>query len=145
MVQLSRRKVEDDVLEKLFTLFFEIVGKNKVREDFENIIQGVLSTTEKIMIAKRIAIFYLLIKKIDYIIICETLKVSAATVFKFRFILENNQTVSLSYEKIVRNEKIFNFLEEVYLTLRGPGVPGVNWSEAWKHKRRFERRKTRGI
>ncbi len=145
MVQLSRRKVEQDVLEKLFTLFFRIVGKNKDREDFESIIQGVLSPTEKTMIAKRIAIFYLLIKNIDYTIICETLKVSAATVFKFRFILENNSRLVPSFKKIIQNEKIINFLEEIYLTLRGPGVPGVNWSEAWKHVKRFEKRKAQGI
>lgn len=145
MVQVSRRKVKEDILEKLFTLFFEIVGRNKDREDFENMIQGVLSSTEKVMVAKRIAIFYLLIKHIDYTVICETLKVSAATVFKFRYVLENNKKVNESFGKIIRNEKILNFLEEIYLTLSEPGVPGVNWSAAWKHKRQFEQKKLRGI
>lgn len=145
MPPVSKNKVEEGVLSKLFDLFFEVIGKKNNRDDFESILQGILSSTEKIMIAKRLAIYYLLIKNIDYTIICATLKVSAATVYKFKFILENNTRIASSFEKIILNEKILNFLEEIYLSIRGPGIPGVNWSDAWKHVRRFERKKARGI
>ncbi len=145
MALVSRNKVDDRILEKLFAMLFEIVGNADDRDDFDAILQSILSSTEKIMIAKRIAIFYLLIKEVDYRVICKTLKVSAATVFKFRSIFENNDSVKGGIEAIIGKDKLKEIFEEIYLIMRGHGVPGVNWSGALKHKRDFERRKAQGI
>ncbi len=145
MPPISKFKVEDQVLEKLFKLLFEVVGKSENQSEFEKIMHDVLSPVERVMIAKRIAIIYLLTKNIDYLTICEVLKVSAATVAKFRHITDNSQGIIPTLNKILRNDKIKEFLEEFWLLIRGPGVPGVNWSAAWKHKLEFERKKSQGI
>lgn len=142
---ISKNPLDEEVLKKLFDLFFEVVGKRKNQNDFRQIINEILSETERIMTAKRIAIIYLLIKKIDYKIICDVLKVSASTVFKFRFLLkENNKTVSI-ISRMIKNEKVAEFLEEIILTLYGPGTPGVDWSRAKINRLKFERKKTTGI
>lgn len=145
MAMISRNKVSEEVLVKLFNLFFEVVGKRENKEEFKMLIGDIFSQTERIMIAKRIAIIYLLIKDIDYKIICEVLKVSASTVFKFRLLTEESKGIIPILKKILRNERINEFFEGILLTLYGPGTPGVNWGEARKSKIAFERKKERGI
>ncbi|PJC82515.1 hypothetical protein CO006_03215, partial [Candidatus Roizmanbacteria bacterium CG_4_8_14_3_um_filter_35_14] len=116
MPMISRNKVDDEVLEKLFSLFFEVVGKRENKEEFQRLINDVFSSTERIMVAKRIAIIYLLTKNIDYRIICEVLKVSASTVFKFRLLTEESKGIVPILKKILRGEKISQFFEEILLT-----------------------------
>ena len=142
---ISRNKVDDEVLEKLFSLFFEVVGKRENKEEFQRLINDVFSSTERIMVAKRIAIIYLLTKNIDYRIICEVLKVSASTVFKFRLLTEESKGIVPILKKILRGENISQFFEEILLTFNRPGKYGVNWSQAWKDKMAFERKKETGI
>ena len=145
MPPLSKSRVENYVLEKLFDLFFEIIGNNNDKEEFEKIIYDVLSPVERIMIAKRIAIIYLSTKNIEYSIICEILKVSPATVAKFKLITENSEGIKQALKRIINNEKIVDFFREIVLELRRPGKYGVNWSQAWKDKLKFERKKETGI
>jgi len=80
MARISKRKLDDKILEKIFDLFFEIVGKKSSKEDFKNTIVDLLSPIERVMIAKRVAIIYLLMKKINQRSISQALKVSNATV-----------------------------------------------------------------
>lgn len=137
--------MENHVLEKLFDLFFEIIGNNDDKEEFEKIIYDVLSPVERIMIAKRIAIVYLSSKNIEYSIICEVLKVSPSTVAKFKLITENSQGIKPALNRIINNEKIVDFFKEIILEVKGPGKYGVNWSQAWRDKLEFERKKSTGI
>jgi len=145
MTRVSRYKLKDEVLDKLFYLFFEIVGKKNDINEFKNIISDLLSPTERIMIAKRITIIYLLLKNIDYLTIVDVIKVSPSTIAKFHLLMEKSTGIVPAFNKIIKNEKIVEFLEELYLDLRGPGKYCVNWSAAWQNKIDFERRKRRGI
>lgn len=144
-MRLSRFKLSEDKLEKLFTLFFEVVGKNKNKEEFKKIIADVLSPQERIMIAKRVAIMYLLRKGIDYQTICYALKVSAATVAKFSLLTEKSRGVVPVFEKILRNERIRDFFEDLFNDFFAPGVPGIDWRAAWERKIERERKKAFGI
>ena len=145
MTRISQYPINSNLSTKLFDLFFEVVGKKNNSEEFKNTIIDLLSPTERIMIAKRIAIIYLLLKKVDYITIADVLKVSSSTIGKFQLIIENSVGIVPTFKKLLRNERISQFLEEIYLAFRGPGVPGVNWSSAWKQKLELERKKQQGI
>jgi len=145
MTRISQYPINNNLLTKLFDLFFEVVGKKNNSEEFKNTITDLLSPTERIMIAKRIAIIYLLLKKVNYITIADVLKVSSSTIGKFQLIIENSVGIVPTFKKLLRNERISQFLEEIYLAFRGPGVPGVDWSSAWKQKLEFERKKQQGI
>ncbi len=145
MPPLSHFKIDDEVLEKLFKLFFEVVGKNHQQEQFEEIIKDIFSPVERIMIAKRVAVVYLLMKNIDYLTICQTIKVSSATVSKFNFLMTKSTGVVPALNKILKNEKIEDFFGEIISIVRAPGVPGVNWSQAWRDKITREEKKRKGI
>ncbi|MBI2051744.1 hypothetical protein HYT33_03210 [Candidatus Roizmanbacteria bacterium] len=145
MTRISRIKLSDQVLNKLFDLFFQIVGKQTNRDVFQNTIIDLLSPVERIMIAKRIAIVYLLMQEIEYVNICNVLKVSPSTVAKFKLLMEKSNGVVPVFKKILRNEKMAKFLLEIFNAIYPPGMPGVNWKAAWERKAALNRKKTYGF
>jgi uncharacterized protein YerC len=145
MARVSHTKLDDKVLDKLFIPFFEIAGKKNTEADFMSTLKDLLSPNERVMIAKRIAIMYLLLKERDCLSICEVLKVSPATVYKFKFLMERSEGVVPTFNRILKNEKVTEFLEDIVLTLYSPGSPGINWSSAWHLKNKTDERRRRGI
>lgn len=145
MTRISRYYLNEGLLNKLFNLFFTVVGKKDDIDEFKETVIDLLSPTERIMIAKRVAIIYLLLKKIDHMTISDTLKVSPSTVAKFHLIMEKSQGIVPTFRKLIRNEKFGEFLEDIYLSFRGPGTYGVNWTSAWQQKKDLEKRKQIGI
>lgn len=145
MARISRFKLNEKVYEKLFILLFEVVGKRSNKEDFNKIMVDLLSPVERIMIAKRIVIIYLLMKEIDYRAICKVIKVSNGTVSKFRLIIEKSEGIVPVLKYLLREDKIALFFKELFNDLFAPGVYGVNWSEAWKRRLDLQREKREGI
>ena len=84
-------------------------------------------------------------KKIDYITICDVLKVSSSTVAKFNIIMEKSMGVVPTFKFMLKNEKIVDFLEEILGVLFAPGNLGINWKNAWQYKKERERSKRKGI
>jgi len=146
MVQISKRKLDTKVLQKLFRLFFEAVGNKNNQEEFQKIIDDLFSEIEKIMIAKRVAIIYLLLKNIDHEVIGDTVKVSSATIAKFSFIKERSQGIVDALRKILRNEKLADFLKDLYIdVIAPPGTYKTNWKAGWQRKIQREEEKRTGI
>ena len=145
MTRISRFKLNDRVYNKLFVLLFEVLGKRKNKEEFNKILLDLFSPTERIMIAKRVVIIYLLMKNIDYRIICNVVKVSNGTVSKFKLLMEKSQGIVDGLRRTLEEEKLIMFFEELYNDLFPPGVYGVNWSNAWKRKIELQRKKQEGI
>ncbi len=145
MVRISPYKIKPEAYVKVFAVFYEVVGKDRDREEFNNIFHELLSPAERIMIVKRIAVIYLLMKKIDYRNICEVLRVSNSTVSKFRVLMEDSQGIVPALKGIVGTEKVSLVFEELFSEIFAPGVYGINWSAAWQRKRNLQRKKEQGI
>ncbi len=146
MTQVSRRYLDESILHKLFILFFEAVGNNTAQKEFEDIINDLLSPSEKIMLAKRVAIIYLLLKKKDVITISKTLKVSTSTVSKFKIITENSHGIVPRFEKIIKSKKIYDFLTDLFKDVFFPPFrPGSNWSTNLKERWRIKKEREQGI
>jgi len=146
MIQISKKKLPENILSKLFSLFFEIVGKKDDKDEFKKIIDDIFSESEQIMIIKRIAIFYLLLKDIDKTAICDTLKVSKATVCKFYLLTKKSDGIVFYMNKILKQEKIRDFFDDIFYELFArPGKPGTNWKVGWQHKFEKERKKQTGL
>lgn len=142
MVQLSKRKVKPEVEVKMFKLIFDIVGKQNNSEQFYGVVDGLFSPIEKRMVAKRLAIFLLLVKKVEWTTICNILKVSIASVSKCQMILINNNEIKNSFNLLVSKEEITIFFDELLLAFFGPGTPYTNWKRGWKRKRELEQKNT---
>ena len=97
------------------------------------------------MMAKRIAILYLLMKKKDYITICYVLKVSASTVSKYMLLKETSTVLIPKLNKILQTDSLKLFMEELLSELLAPGTPHVDWSAAWQRRREVARKKEEGM
>lgn len=146
MVQISRGKLSEELLFKIFELFFQIVGKKNKKEEFLAVIEDLFSPVERIMIAKRIAIIYLLLKKVNPTTICQVLKVSSSTVAKYSVFIDKSVGITNEFKKLLKKEKIATFLEDLYNDFFNyPGRPGINWSASWKIKNQRDKERQLGI
>src|SRR3989344_6073169 len=118
MTRISKRLLKERILVKLNSLFFEIMSKYNNKKSFLDVIEEILSPTEKIMLIKRISIIYLLIKGVDYRDISEVLKVSRGTVVLYasKFYKKDSKLVNM-IQSMLKKEKFFNFLEDIFAGL----------------------------
>lgn len=143
MTRISKRYINQKVISKLYRLFFEVVSRSDDQQSFLSLIDDLLSPTEKMMIAKRLGIIYLLIKKVDHRTISDTLKVSTATVFFYSTIYkEKRARITYLIGNMLKKEKVLNFLEDLFsdLTIH-PGIYIGHHKLNWEHKIRKEERK----
>lgn len=146
MARISKKPVDKKLLTKIYKLFYEVFSRYEGQEDFLLIIDDILSPTEKIMLAKRLAIIYLLIKKVDYRDIMDTLKVSSATVvfYATTFYKRNSRVINI-IDNMLMKESVLNFLDDFFADIMiHPGIYKGHWQMDWDHKIKQENRKILG-
>ena len=146
MARISKKLINEETLTKIYRLFYEVFSRYESKEDFLLILEDILSPTEKVMIAKRIGIIYLLIKKADYRDISDLLRESSATVVFYAaiFYKRNSRVVNI-INNMLKKEKVLNFLDDLFADLMiHPGIYKSHWQMHWDHKRKQEERKTLG-
>ena len=91
----------------MYEIFEKTITDLRKAEDVRNFITDLLTPTEKIMLAKRLAIAVLLAKECDYRNISKTLKVSFATI---NSVARQNAIAGIGYKvavgKILGEEKL---------------------------------------
>lgn len=144
MVRVSKRRISDKLILRIYQLFFEVVAKSRSRDTFLILIGDILSPKEKIMIGKRIGIIYLLAKGFDQSVIADILKVSGGTVSRYNLLFHGRETELIKTIKfIIAKEKVKGFLDDVFMELfNQPGIKIGHWQSYWEHKRRQEIRRT---
>lgn len=145
MVRLSKYKVKETVSQRIFELLFEVMGKHNNRDVFFSVLFDVLSPTEQLMVAKRIAAMYLIQKQIDYTVICDVLKISTATVAKYTLLLERSRGIKKALTALIQHDKINLIFRDFLASLNGPGSYGINWKSAHKIRQEIEREKAEGV
>jgi len=145
MIRISYLQIKERDYEKIFSIFYKVLGETDNIEEFNKILFDLLTPAERIMIIKRIAIIYLLLKEIDYRMICKALKVSSTTVNKYKLSMERSEGIVPTLRKMIRQEKVWLFFEEIFSQIFYPGRPGINWTAAWEMKLAIERKKERGL
>lgn len=146
MVNLSKIQVDDKKLVKVYQLMFEILNKTNDKDDFLGIIKDILSPPEQLMVAKRIAIVYLLLKGVDHTTIAKYLKNSRATVAKFSLLFYEKESKLIGIiEDLLSEESINHFFEDLFADIFiQPGLKIGHWQMKWDHKRRQTERKMIG-
>ncbi len=133
------------MLENLLNVLFETLGQAREKDDFINTLSVFLSPKEKILIAKRVTIMFLLLKNIEQRTICDVMKVSLATVNKYALAVRKNPTIKTTYTRLLRNDQIAVAFLTLMDFLFPPGQYGANWQAGWERKKLLERAKTIGI
>jgi Trp operon repressor len=140
MVQMSKRLLSVRIQREMMKLIFAVLGAQTSVAQFDQLLQGIFSPVEQEMIAKRIAIFLLLMKNLEWPQIQTTLKVSPATISKCKMILVHNTTLQDSLRPIITRQIISLFIEEIINELKGPGTFISNWNRAWKKRQEIEQK-----
>lgn len=80
MPQVSKIRLRKEIEERMFKIFFQSMADAKTPKETENLLNDLLTPTEKIMLAKRLAIALLLLRGYDYSTVRQILKVSYGTI-----------------------------------------------------------------
>lgn len=146
MAQVSKRFLNKKVEERILDLFWNSLSSISSKKDIATFLDDLLSTTEKIMLSKRLAIAFMLIKGYDYPSINERLKVSDQTIWNVKTNLAyRGKGYRLAIEKIMSKEsweKFWNDLDFFFSQVIPPR-PGTNWKEVrrkqWEERRKQEK------
>lgn len=128
MSQVSKKYIKQEKLNKIFSLFFDLVTSVKNKNEADITISELLTPTEKVMLAKRITCFYLILKDIPNREIADLLKLSTSTVCYLKHTLNNLILLKKFLSKRLFSEKIQNIFIDI-LTDIFYGMPrkGANW------------------
>lgn len=145
MTQISRFPLQKEVEKRVYEILMESVAAARSEETVKKLIDDLLSPTERLMIAKRLSIALLLIKKYDQRTISNWLKASLGTVSKVSVILQNGcGGYALVLESILKDEKLRGIAERIDDTLANLFPPANrNWTH-WRRERwqdKMERKK----
>ena len=112
--------ISKDVYQKIFDVFLKTIADLKTKAEVEKFFQDFLTPTERIMLAKRLAIGLLLAKKYDYRDISKILRVSTTTVANMSILYKYGQF----YRKIIDEIESDEQMKEFWLEF-GEGIAGV--------------------
>ena len=103
-----------DIAERLFQNFWEMFANIKQARQIQLFLEDFLSPTEKIMLAKRMAIAILFSKGYDHRTISSMLKVSTTTVNNIaRFLNAKTPGYQLLIKKYSQKQSIKEFIQEL--------------------------------
>ena len=145
MVRNSYPLLKPNTYEKISHILFAVIRKGNNKEVFNNIFNDLFTPAERIMILKRVTIMYLLVKNIDYTIICKILRVSNTTVSKLKLLLEKSNGLAPILRNMIKSEDLDIFIEKLFLELFPPGTYGTNWKSAWRRKIQLNRKIAKGL
>lgn len=130
MAQISKRYVDQTMISRINELFIDLLLTLSDKKEADEVLNELLTSTEKTMIAKRIACFYLLIKKVPIHEIEDTLKISTSTVAYFKHYLDRSSVIKEYLANKLKNEKFKHFIEDIFVDIfYGTLKKGSNWSE----------------
>lgn len=146
MPPVSKRVIPSEIEKRIFDIFVKSFSKISKKQDVVPFLNDLLTPTEKIMIAKRLAIAFLLIRgDYDQRGIANTLKVSTNTVAKINNVLK---TQGDGYRKVIkkllRDEEFKILLNELYEILTPIPPKGANWGR-WKKEERKRKEKIKSF
>jgi uncharacterized protein YerC len=134
MTQISRYPLQKQVEERVYEVLMESVAAANNSVSVNCLLEDLLSPTERLMIAKRISIALLLIKKYDQRTISKWLKVSLATVSKVSLVLQKGKG---GYQTIIgsllNKEELNKFIQRIDDAIADFLPP---MSRNWRHWRK---------
>lgn len=139
MPPVSRRIISPKITKNIYDLLLHSFSKAKGKNELLPFISDLLTPTEQIMISKRLAIAFLLLRDdSDQRQIAKTLKVSTSTVSRVNLVLKTRGAGFRNIlNKILKDENLKIVLGEIY-EIFSP-MKGIN-IEVWKsHQGKIKR------
>jgi uncharacterized protein YerC len=134
MTQISKYPISDKVYERILEIFFKSLVEIKSKDEAQEFIKDFLTPTEQVMLAKRLAIAFLLEEDYDFRNISKILRVSLGTVARVNLIRRyGGQGYKKMIRKLLTKEQIKDFLLKIGEVLSGELGRGGKGSGAWRY------------
>ena len=128
MPHVSSKKIKKEILNKLYNEFGKAFEKSAHKLQASLFLNDLLTKTEKIMLAKRFAVIYLLSQEVPVSYIAESLSMSYSTIFKMSLKYDIGKYSSLLRSIEKEKKDLWKILEK---TLRA-GLPPRAGRGRWK-------------
>ncbi len=140
MTQVSRIPLQKEVEKRVYEVLMESIVSASTHHAVDQLLNDLFSPTERLMIAKRLAIALLLLKGYEQRVISQWLKVSLATVSKVSLAIQRgNNGYKIVIGSLLRKEELATFIQKIDDTLADLMPPmGKNWTN-WR-RARFQKR-----
>src|SRR3989344_2410063 len=110
MGQVSKRLISKEIADRIFDVFVKSFIKIRNVEDAQKLADDLFSPTERIMLAKRLAIAFLLMKGYEYREINKLLGVSTGTIASVNLSLQHgSKGYTTILERIAKEEQLEDF------------------------------------
>lgn len=144
MSQVSKYPVRKNVYERIFDIFLETFSKLKSKKEVSDFFDEFLTPTEKIMLAKRLAINILLAKDFGYREISEILRVSSTTISSVSDKYKYGKTLNKITQTLINKEGIEDFWLEIADACTAMGMVGTKGTSGWKYlNNKINKKRTR--
>ena len=145
MAQVSQRRLSPKRWNQVFHLFLRALTEARNENQAEGLVASFLTPTEKVMLAKRFALFFLIEKGLPTREIASELKISTATVVRWRlFWLGADSQFKKLVKKIMVKKEVANLLTDLFkgIYYGSPLPPPTNWRVWTKGKNRWRKELT---
>jgi uncharacterized protein YerC len=122
MTHISRKKLSDKTLRQILNTLSFVLSTIKEKEEMGQLLDAFLTKTEKIMLAKRLAIVYLLSERVEETKIAENLNVTQATVSRIKLWYETKGSGYQVAVRKIKKQKLLNNLKFLALQIAGKAV-----------------------
>lgn len=141
MTQVSKYPIPDIVYKRIFDIFCKSLVKIDTKDEASQFIKDFLTPTEQIMMAKRLAIAFLLDKGYDFRSVHQVLRVSFTTVARVSLMKKyGGKGYQKMIDKLLFEEQVQHFLLKIgeVLTSITKGGPGTG---VWRYLNQEIKRK----
>ena len=119
MTQLSRNPLGKETNQEIQAAFWWLLARLNNDFDIKNFLNGLLTKTEKIMLAKRLAIAFLLNREYIYRDISDVLKVSTTTVGRIKEAMDKTDNYKVFLEKLEKRGELQKFAKQFDRFIKG--------------------------
>lgn len=141
MAQVSKYPLKEEVYERIFELLLKVITDPCSKKEAKDLLEDLVTPTEKIMLAKRLGIGVLLVKGYPYETIQEILRVSKSTIADVNTSLRYKGKGYKGFtKKALQEEKTAQFWEKVEDLVLGAFSQGTKGA-GWRHLHQEIKRK----
>ena len=132
MPHISKNKIEKEVLKSIIDRLIDILAKLDKKPDIAFFLNDLLTKTEKIMLAKRLAIAIMLHKNYPFGVISRSLKVSESTISAMRDRIDRGgKGYELVLNRLESDKSINDILYKINQFIKIFALPPVH-GKRWK-------------
>ena len=134
MPHISKFKCDEKAFAKIHKNFFEFISSGRNKIETQKIMSELLTRTEIIMLAKRLALVQMTAKDESWDEIIRTLKISPSTISRMSFSVENGKYKTIT-NKLKRESGLSGFIDalESVLSIMPPRVRRERFDRLLKH------------